>query len=269
MQLKSARVLLTGASGGLGQALARQLAAAGAELLLAGRDADKLRHLQQSLPGHHAIVQADLNDAAGITAVARAANEFPIDALINNAGIGCFGLLEQQPWAEVEQVLVTNLATPIRLTQAVLAGLKARPAAAVVNIGSTFGSIPFAGFAAYSSAKAGLRGFSQALRRELADTRVAVIHIAPRAIETALNSPAVNALNRALKNRSDSADEVAAKIIAALQRGDRERHIGFPERLFAWLNGALPAVIDQGLAGKLAAIKHHATHSRTTTKDQP
>lgn len=261
MQINSARILLTGASGGLGQALARQLAAAGGELLLAGRDAGKLQHLQQSLPGRHVIVQADLNEADGVATVARAAAEFGIDVLINNAGIGCFGLLEQQSWGEVEAVLATNLATPIRLSQAVLAGLKARPAAAIVNVGSTFGSIPFAGFAAYSAAKAGLRGFSQALRRELADTRVAVIHIAPRAIDTPLNSPAVNALNRALKNSSDSAEAVAASIIKALQRGTREHHIGFPERLFAWLNGVLPGVIDQGLAGKLAAIKHHASPS--------
>ena len=262
MQIKSARILLTGASGGLGQALARQLAAAGAELLLAGRDSGKLNHLQKSLPGHHAIVVADLNEGDGIATVARAADEFAINVLINNAGIGCFGLLEQQAWPEIAQVLDTNLATPIRLTQAVLSGLKTRPAAAIVNVGSAFGSIPFAGFAAYSAAKAGLRGFSQDLRRELADTRVAVIHVAPRAIDTPLNSPAVNALNRTLKNRSDSPDAVAAAIIDALQRGARERHVGFPERLFAWLNGALPGVIDQGLAGKLAAIKHHASNSR-------
>lgn len=144
-----------------------------------------------------------------------------------------------------------------------------RPEAAIVNVGSTFGSIPFAGFAAYSAAKAGLRGFSQALRRELADTRVAIIHVAPRAIDTPLNSPAVNALNRRLKNASNSPAAVAATIIGALQSGTREHHIGFPERLFAWLNGALPAVIDQGLASKLAAIKHHAADYRKTTNDQP
>ena len=62
--------------------------------------------------------------------------------------------------------------------------LKAQPQAAIVNIGSTFGSLPFPGFVAYSTAKAGLRGFSQALRRELADSLVSVVHIAPRAIDT-------------------------------------------------------------------------------------
>jgi short-subunit dehydrogenase len=146
----------------------------------------------------------------------------------------------------------------MRLTQALLPGLKAQPQAAIVNIGSTFGSLPFAGFAAYSAAKAGLRGFSQALRRELADTQVAVIHLAPRAIDTALNTEAVNALNRALNNNSDSTETVARQVVAALRRGDGEHHFGFPERLFAWINGFAPSLIDRGLAGKLAVIKQHA-----------
>lgn len=107
--------------------------------------------------------------------------------MINNAGIGGFGLFDQQDWPTVAELLATNLEAPMRLSQTLIPALKAHPQAAIVNIGSTFGSLPFAGFAAYSAAKAGLRGFSQALRRELADTQVAVIHIAPRAINTSLN----------------------------------------------------------------------------------
>ena len=81
----------------------------------------------------------------------------------------------------------------------------------------------------------------------------------PSAIDTPLNSPAVNALNRALGNRSDTPEAAAKKIVEILRRGDRERHIGFPESLFAWLNGAMPRLVDQGLAGKLATIKKHAS----------
>ncbi|MBP9916463.1 MAG: SDR family oxidoreductase, partial [Thiobacillaceae bacterium] len=237
MELGNARILLTGATGGLGGALAHELSAAGAELLLAARDMQKLGRLRDSLNTRAVIAQADLNSGDDIAALARTARDFEVNVLINNAGIGCFGLLEQQPWQDIERTLSTNLLTPIRLTQAMLPWLKAQPQAAIVNIGSAFGSIPFAGFAAYSAAKAGLRGFSQALRRELADTRVDVIHLAPRAIDTPLNSPAVNALNRALGNRSDTPEAAAKKIVEILRRGDRERHIGFPESLFAWLNG--------------------------------
>lgn len=258
MQLKDARILLTGATGGLGQALARQLADAGASLLNAGRDPARLAALTAALGGGHASVCADLNQADGIAAAAGAAREFRVNLLLNNAGVGAFGLYDEQSWSDVAMLLATNLAAPMRLTHALLPWLRQQAEAAVVNVGSTFGSLPFAGFAAYSASKAGLRGFSQALRRELADTAVAVIHVAPRAIDTALNTPAVNALNRALNNHSDSSERVARQIVDAISRGAGERHFGFPERFFAWLNGAAPALIDRGLAGRLAIIKQHA-----------
>lgn len=258
MQLNNARILLTGATGGLGQALAAQLAGAGAKLLLVGRDPKRLAAIASSLGQEHASVLADLTEAEGIAATVAAARAFGVNALINNAGIGGFGLYEQQDWPTVEQLLAINLTAPMRLTHALLPLLKSQPQAAIVNIGSIFGSLPFAGFAAYSAAKAGLRGFSQALRRELADSQVAVIHLAPRAIDTPLNTDQVNALNRALKNHSDTAERAARLVIAALQRGDGERHFGFPERLFAWINGFAPSIIDRGLAGKLAVIKQHA-----------
>jgi short-subunit dehydrogenase len=190
MQLNRARILLTGATGGLGEALASHLSAAGAALLLTGRNEDKLAAIPLVAGAECVRLQADLATTEGIAAAAAAARRFNANMLINNAGVGGFGLLESQDWTEVEQILATNLAVPIRLTHALLPWLKAQPEATVVNIGSTFGSIPFAGFAAYSSAKAGLRGFSQALRRELADSSVRVIHIAPRAIDTSLNSAA-------------------------------------------------------------------------------
>jgi len=258
MQLKNARILLTGACGGLGHALAHQLADAGAHLLLAGRDTAKLAALTSFLRNGHSSVQADLTRPEGVAAIAGAAREFGVNVLINNAGIGGFGLYEQQDWQHVEAILDLNLNAPMRLTHALLPWLKSRPQAAVVNVGSTFGSLPFAGFTAYSAAKAGLRGFSQALRRELADTQVAVIHLAPRAINTPLNNDAVNALNRALNNRSDSAEAAARRIVTALQRGNGEHHFGFPEKMFAWLNGVSPAIIDRGVAGKLTIIKQHA-----------
>lgn len=259
MQLTHARILLTGATGGLGEALASQLSAAGAALLLTGRKADKLVTIPLATDCEWVCLPADLNTAEGIAATAAAARDFGANVLINNAGISGFGLLETQEWSTIEQILATNLEAPLRLTHALLPWLKAQPEAAIVNVGSTFGSLPFAGFAAYSAAKAGLRGFSQALRRELADSPVRVIHVAPRAIDTPLNSTAVNRLNAALRNTCDAPAAVAARIVQSLRQNDRERHFGFPERLFAWLNGVAPGLIDRGVSGKLATIKHHAS----------
>lgn len=265
MQLNGARIILTGASGGLGSALAAQLAAAGAALLLTGRDALALARIDMPDGCEYQCLQADLDSAAGIAATVAAARDFRVNILINNAGVGGFGLLAEQDWRDVERILAINLAAPVRLTQALLPWLSAQPEAAVVNVGSAFGSIPFAGFAAYSAAKAGLHGFSQALRRELADSAVRVIHVAPRTIDTPINSSAARALNKALGNATDTPQTVAGHIVAMLRDNTPERHIGFPESLFAWLNGFAPSLVDRGVRGKLAKIKQHATASRSIT----
>ena len=266
MQLNGARILLTGASGGLGQALAKTLAEAGASLLLVGRDQKKLAALAMSLAGTGQAVDTlavDLNQPADVARLAVEAGRFQVDVLINNAGINAFGLFEQLDWSRAADVLETNLAAPMRLTHSLLPLLKSRESAAIVNIGSTFGSLPFPGFAAYSAAKAGMKGFSQALRRELwqerAVGRIEVIYVAPRAIDTPLNTAAVNALNDDLGSKSDSPEAAARQIVAALAAGRGETHLGFPERLFAWLNGVAPALIDRALRAKLAIVKRHAT----------
>ncbi len=264
MRLKGARVLLTGASGGLGRALAQQLAEEGASLLLVGRDQKKLAALAIALAGKGGAVATlvvDLNQPADVERLAAEAQRCNIDVLINNAGIGAFVMFEQQDWAVAADVLETNLAAPMRLTHALLPWLKTRKRAAIVQVGSTFGSLPFPGFAAYSAAKAGMRGFSQALRRELADSNVEVIYVAPRAITTPLNSAAVNALNAELGNRSDAPELAARQIVAALAAGRAETHLGFPERWFAWLNACVPGLIDRALRSKLAIVKRHALTS--------
>jgi len=265
MRLNGARVLLTGATGGLGQALAKALAEAGASLLLVGRDQKKLAALAINLAGGGraiATLAADLNQPADVARLAEEAGRFQVDVLINNAGINAFSLFGQQDWGCLADVLETNLAAPMRLTHALLPQLQSRERAAIVNIGSTFGSLPFPGFAAYSAAKAGMKGFSQALRRELwqerADGRIEVIYVAPRAIDTPLNSSAVNALNAELGSKSDSPEAAARQIVAALAAGRAETYLGFPERLFAWLNGVAPALIDRALRPKLAVVKRHA-----------
>lgn len=264
MELKGAHILLTGATGGLGKELAREFAEAGANLLLVGRDEARLDALLSGLGGTGvklAVMAADLNQSGDIARIAEAAQAFGVDVLVNNAGVNAFGMFETQSWDDSAAVLNTNLLSPMRLTQALLPWLSLRPNAAILNIGSTFGSLPFPGFAAYSAAKAGLRGFSQALRRELADGPVEVVYVAPRAISTPLNTERVNALNRELGSHSDSPELAARRIVAALRAGRGETHLGFPERLFAWLNGVAPRLIDRALAGKLGSVKRHALSS--------
>jgi len=134
----------------------------------------------------------------------------------------------------------------------------------VVNIGSTFGSIGYPGFSVYCATKFALRGFSEALRRELADTNVGVLYLAPRATRTEMNNAAVEAMNAELQVNMDSPELVAERLVQALDADLREVHLGFPERLFVRLNGILPRLVDKALRRQLPTIQHYATPAAHT-----
>lgn len=265
MNLQNRTIVLTGASGGIGRAVAKALAQQGAKLILVGRHADSLQALAGQLPGQHRIAVADVASDSGRQLVEHQCREVGgIDLLVNLAGTLDFRLFENQPEQVIEQIIITNLLSPVLLTRRLLPLLKARPEAAVVNVGSTFGSIGHPGFTTYCSSKFGLRGFSEALRRELADTSVKVFYLAPRATATSLNSDAVNALNEALGNKTDSPQQVAEALLQ-LVTSDRHQHfMGWPEKLFVRINALFPGVVHSALVKKIPIIKKFAEHQLDT-----
>lgn len=127
--------------------------------------------------------------------------------------------------------------------------MKAERFGQIVNIGSIFGSINFAHFVAYSSSRAGLRGLSQALRRELAGSGVGVTYIAPRAVDTPLSSPTSRRFAAIIKMKLDDPKVVAARIVRAVKRREHDVYIGFPESLFVRVNAVMPGVFDLALTG--------------------
>ena len=127
----------------------------------------------------------------------------------------------------------------------------------VVNVGSVMGYLGYPGCAAYSASKFALRGFSEALRRELADGPVRVLHFAPRATRTPLNGAGLDALNEELGVAMDDAATVARELLRLLRRPRSERLLGMPEKLFARLNQMLPGVVDFGLRQQLSTIQRH------------
>lgn len=259
MRLQDSVVVLTGATGGMGSAMVAALCLAGARVLLVGRQASALRALEADFGSRVTSVQADLRLPEDRARVVAAARQLPgFNLLVNAAGVNHFGLFESMDDAAIAELIDINLTANLQLTRALLPLLKAAPHACVVNIGSTFGSIGYAGFSTYCASKFALRGFSQALRRELADTRVGVLYLAPRATNTEMNSSQVNAMNRALRVATDSPDKVAAQLIRALQRDLREVHLGWPERLFVRLNGLLPSLLDKALHRQLPTIQQYA-----------
>ena len=126
----------------------------------------------------------------------------------------------------------------------------------VVNIGSMLGAVKYPFFASYSSAKAGLQGLSEGLRREIGGGGIAVTYIAPRAARTAFNSPAVMRFMELTKMKTDEPEFVADRIVAAILERRKEVFIGFQERLFMRLNALVPRLIDMGISPQAAKARH-------------
>ena len=259
MQLSTSRFLMTGASGGIGQAMVEQLCAGGANLLLVGRQSAALQALVHRFPGQMQLAMADLRERAGRDAVLAAARNFGgLNGLINLAGVNQFGLLEHQDDEAIADMVALNVTATLQLTRHVLPLLRQQENALLVNVGSTFGSIGYPGFTAYCATKFAVRGFSEALRRELADTHVKVLYVAPRATQTSMNAAPVVELNRQLKVTMDDPQEVARQIVRAIEREREELYLGWPEKFFVRLNSLLPRMVDQALRKQLPLIQRLA-----------
>jgi short-subunit dehydrogenase len=250
------RAILTGASGGIGRAMAGALLPHCDELVVVGRDASRLPDFPRCRP-----VAADITTDAGLAEVASSAPR--ANLLVNNAGVNDFTAFAAQDEAAMRRILETNVLAPMRLTRRMLPQLAAKPAAVVVNVGSILGYLGYPGCAAYCASKFALRGFTEALRRELADTRVRVMYLAPRTTRTSLNGAALDALNAELGNGSDPPDVVASALLELLVNPAPERRIGMPESLFAAVNQLAPSLVDRALRRQLPQIQRHLAKEAT------
>lgn len=259
--------VLTGASGGIGRALARDLSHQGARLILSGRRQSELDALRATLPegGVVAVVAGDLREVAVQRALAAAAASHGASVLINLLGANLLGLLAEQSETQIGDLVSTNLLVPMLLTHQLLPQLLSVESAAVVNVGSVLGAIGHPGYAAYCASKFGLRGFSEALRRELMDTAVKVFYLAPRTTRTSMNSTAAMQMNAALGNTADEPEVVARWIVESIAAGRLRGIRGLPERFFTAVNALLPGVVDRALAGKLGTVKRYAGASGAIT----
>jgi short-subunit dehydrogenase len=231
--------IVTGASSGIGAATARELARRGTTLILAARRVDKLEAQAQAIreAGGEAIaVPTDVSDANQVTQLAeRAMATFGrIDVLVNNAGAGWSRPLASSPRDEVIGLLEANLLGAIVLTRAVLPDMLERRRGAVISVGSLSGRVAMEPL--YSASKYGLRGFSLALRRQLAGSGVSVSLVSPGNIDTAMTTHVRAAMPK---------PELVASTIADLVAHPR-REVVIPRRHYAiaWLEQVLPGMAD-------------------------
>jgi len=263
MQLEGKTVVLTGAAGGMGTLIARALSSQGARLVLADLNESRLQSLQEQLGDRHLSVAADLTTAEGRGELLRVCRELrSIDILINAAGISEYALLTAQKASRIQLMTTVNLIVPMLLCQELVPLLQRSPESAIVNLGSTFGGIGHPGFAVYCASKFGLRGFTESLRRELADTSINVFYLAPRATQTDMNSAAVVSLNRELGNAMDKPELVVTYLLSLLtDKPAGDYFMGWPEKLFVRINALLPRIVDSAIGKQLATIKRFATQS--------
>ena len=187
-RLEGKAALVTGASGGIGAAIARALHGQGAAVALSGTRTGPLESLAAELGERAHVCPADLRDPAAADALIAAAEAAagPLHVLVNNAGMTKDGLamrMKDEDWAAVLNV---DLAAPFRLARAALRGMLRRRAGRIIGIGSVVGATGNAGQANYAAAKAGLVGMSKALAQEVGSRGITVNVVAPGFVETAM-----------------------------------------------------------------------------------
>jgi 3-oxoacyl-[acyl-carrier protein] reductase len=188
--LAGSAALVTGASGGIGAAIARALHSQGASVALTGTRAEVLEGLARELGGQAHAVPADLAQEGAADSLIAAAEAAlgKVDILVNNAGITRDNLGMRMKDAEWDEVLAVDLTAAFRLSRAVMRGMIRRRYGRIVSITSVVGATGNAGQANYAAAKAGLAGMSKALAQELAGRNITVNCVAPGFIETAMTA---------------------------------------------------------------------------------
>jgi len=186
--LKGRKALITGASGGIGEAIARSLHAQGAVVGLHGTNVEKLQALGKSLGDRNYLFAADLADRDGLKDLAQKAEKQMdgVDILVNNAGITRDGLFVRMSDKDWDDVLAVNLTAAFLLTRELTHPMMRRRFGRVINITSIVGVIGNPGQTNYCATKAGLIGFSKSLAQEIAARNVTVNCIAPGFIESAM-----------------------------------------------------------------------------------
>jgi 3-oxoacyl-[acyl-carrier protein] reductase len=223
LKLDGRTALVTGASQGIGEAIAKLLARQGARVVVAARNEEKLKALAAYIDAGGGCARPLALDVAAPETFAERLKSLPedfatIDILVNNAGITADNLLARMSLDDWERVLRTNLTGAFALTKEVVRGMMKRRWGRLINVSSVVGMMGNAGQANYAASKAGLIGFTKSLARELGSRNITANVVAPGYIETAMTDAMPGAAKEELNGaialkRLGSVDDVAAAVL--------------------------------------------------------
>lgn len=256
MKLSGATVLVTGATGGIGHAIARRLKAEGCEVVLTGRNAEVLAPLAAEL-GARSIV-ADLGDAEDVTRLLAEAGQ--VDVLVANAALPGTGNLATMSVDRIDQNLDVNLRAPIVMARALMPQLTERGAGHLVFIGSVSGIVASPGSTLYNATKFGLRGFAGALRQDLRPAGVGVSLVEPGFVRDA-GMFVKSGMETPTGTRTVTPEQVAAGVVKAITKNRGEVVVAPAEiRFGARLGSLFPSINDaaQRQAGAAEMVSKHA-----------
>jgi short-subunit dehydrogenase len=227
--LAGKRILVTGATGALGSRIARELAAAGAQLVLTGRDADKLQAL--GIPAELFTLDLSLPGAAG-SLIQTVTSAGQLDGIVVAHGVVAFGPASELDSQTLLSLQALNQTSPIELLTSSIPALQAAKAAGsepfVLTISGVIADMPTAGMAAYGASKAGLKAFVSATQRELRREGIRVLDTRPPHTETGLASRAIAGIAPTMPQGLEP-DAVAARIVAAIVNDEKD----VPAELFS------------------------------------
>lgn len=243
-------VLVTGASSGIGAALAREFAASGATVTVVARRRERLEALAKEHPGRVHVVVRDLAVPHECTACLTEAEALagPVDVLVNNAGVQDLAPLDEVPLERIDELLELNLHTPLKLSAAVLPAMLTRRSGTLVDVASVAAFAPTPGITVYSASKAGLAAASEALRGELRGTGVHVVTVYPGIIaDTEMGVAGLEKMQGDPSLRfvpQGSAAELARRIRRAVE--GRKNRVIYPAsmRISRWFPGLTRWVLD-------------------------
>lgn len=259
MQLDGKRIILTGGSGGIGTPLVQSLLGQRAAVSVIGRSPIHFQGV--------AHIAADLATDDGISKATAEVARLNPDILIHLAGSQYFGPFAEQSEQDILNSYRINLLAPAVLTRAAVPGMRRRGGGHVLFAGSVFGVMPFAHFAAYSSAKAGVAALCAALGREFDGSGITFTCAVPRAVKTPMATEKIRKFAEIAGFKFDEPSAVAGRILDVVVRGGGKVGPGLPESLFMRLSALSPALVSRGLAAHDRKARALFVSNDNTSKD--